>query len=128
MVTGVFYGAAAGASVAWPDSPGASALLIPVAGPWMKVFQTGCPDDDPNCSSFLMVTGAILAGLDGLGQAGGVGLMLEGLFLPTRLPSEPADTASLKPRGAFTTGSVTWRPVPLSSGGDGLGLGVIGIF
>src|SRR6478735_7260221 len=66
-VTAVFYAPAFGASYLWPDSPGASDLRIPVAGPWMKLFQTGCPENNKDCSTFWMVTGAVLAGLDGLG-------------------------------------------------------------
>src|SRR5690606_7183928 len=37
LTTGVFYGAAAGMSYAYPDAPGAKDLRIPVAGPWMAI-------------------------------------------------------------------------------------------
>ena len=84
VMTGVFYAGAVGASYAWPDARGAEDLRIPVVGPWMKLFQTGCSDTTTSCNRFLIVVGAVLAGLDGLGQAGGIGLLLEGLFLPTQ--------------------------------------------
>src|SRR6478609_2429871 len=51
-VTAAFYAPAFGASYAWPDSPGAEDLRIPVAGPWMKLFQTGCAENDSDCSTF----------------------------------------------------------------------------
>ena len=71
-VTAAFYAPAFGASYLWPDSPGAEDLRIPVAGPWMKLFQTGCADNDSDCSTFWVVTGAIFLGLDGLGHPSAV--------------------------------------------------------
>lgn len=130
-ITAAFYAPAFGASYMWPDSPGAEDLRIPVAGPWMKLFQTGCPDNDSNCSTFWMVTGAILVGIDGLGQAGGVGILLESAFMTTREPSAKS-AVPLSGRVDFSErprASSLWiRPVPYHAGSDGLGLGVVGIF
>jgi hypothetical protein len=131
-ITALFYAPAFGASYMWPDSPGAGDLRIPVAGPWMKLFQTGCPENNSNCSTFWMVTGAVLAGIDGLGQAGGVGILLESMFMTTHEPP-PKGTVPLTGRLDFSahprTESKLWiRPVPYQAGGDGLGLGVVGVF
>ncbi len=130
-VTAAFYAPAFGASYMWPDSPGAEDLRIPVAGPWMKLFQTGCAENDSDCSTFWVVTGAIFVGLDGLGQAGGVGLLLESLFMTTREPgSVPPPAASLPSYRANVAPapSLTLRPVPYHAGRDAFGLGVIGTF
>ncbi len=130
-VTLGFYAPAFGASYLWPDSPGAEHLRIPVVGPWMKLFQSGCAADDPNCSTFWVVAGAIFAGIDGLGQAGGVGLMLESLFMTTREPSAATPPSAALPRlraATPRTPSFSLRPVPYHAGRDGFGLGVVGIF
>jgi hypothetical protein len=63
----------------------------------------------------LVITG-ILAGMDGVLQAGGLGLALESIFMPT---ASPKARASTKP---------SVRPVPIVAGGDALGLGVAGTF
>src|SRR5262245_49370920 len=54
-VTAAWYGAGYGFSALWPDAPGADDLRIPVAGPWMALADTGCADDDPDCSTFIVV-------------------------------------------------------------------------
>lgn len=149
-VTGVFYGAAVGASYFWPDARGAEDLRIPVVGPWMKLFQTGCSGTG-SCNHFWLAVGAVLAGLDGLGQAGGVGLMLEAVFLQTRQPvasfgstdwgvgfAGAVRRSDAKSAGGFAStprasvleprSSITWYPVPFTAGDDGVGLGVAGMF
>lgn len=128
VMTGAFYGAAVGASYFWPDSPGAADLRIPVVGPWMKVFQTGCSDTNPNCNKVFMVIGAVLAGLDGLGQAGGLGLLLEGIFLETRAPRTTAFTEPTRVPSDPLVSRRSFYPVPLLTGDDGIGLGVVGTF
>ncbi len=137
-ITAAFYAPAFGASYLWPDSPGAADLRIPVAGPWMKLFQTGCSDTEPDCSTFWIVTGAVFAGIDGLGQAGGVGIMLESIFMTTREPTQKSvPLSSFNGSGgrmdfSYRAGSGAnqlWlRPVPYHAGRDGLGLGLVGIF
>jgi len=116
-VTGVSYGLALGASYAFPDARMANELRIPVVGPWMAIADTGCRDDDPDCSTVLLVFTAVLAGMDGVLQAGGLGVALESLFLPTAAP---------KPRASSTTPTI--RPVPVVAGRDSVGLGVAGTF
>jgi hypothetical protein len=116
-ITGVSYGLALGASYAFPDARMANELRIPLAGPWMAIADTGCRDDEPDCSTVLLVFTAVLAGMDGVLQAGGLGVALESLFLPTAAPKPPA--SSVAP---------TLRPVPYVAGRDALGLGVAGTF
>jgi len=123
-----WYGAALGGSYLYPTARGADELKIPIAGPWMSLAKTGCPETTPDCSTFWMVVGAVLKGLDGIGQAGGVFIVLEGLFLPTVQP--PAKSAQLETRGSVSLDSENRRSVvvlPTAMPG-GLGLGVAGLF
>jgi hypothetical protein len=123
-ITAGFYGAALGSSYLWPESPGAEDLRIPVAGPWIALADTGCPDHDPNCKKFMVVIRAVLTTLDGIAQAGGLGVALESAFMPT------------KSRRAASTESPTWRPlkprrvraVPFTGGRDAVGIGIVGRF
>lgn len=125
----VWYGAALGGAYLYPTANGADELRIPIAGPWMSLAETGCPSTTPNCSTFWMVVGGILKGFSGLGQAGGVLVMIEGLFLPTVEPPAQASSArwQLKPaeRSTFQASNVVVLPAPLPGGA---GLSVLGLF
>jgi hypothetical protein len=116
--TAVWYGAALGFSYWFPDAPGADDLRIPVAGPWMALADTGCAEDDPDCSIFIVILRAVLTTVDGVGQAGGVLVIAESLFLTTQ-------TFAPRPRASR---ALELRPVPLVTGKDGVGFGVIGRF
>ncbi len=119
--TAVSYGLALGASYLWAEDElrGSKDLRIPIAGPWMALSKTGCPTSDPGCSTVTLVIGAILEVFDGVAQAGGLGIIGEGLFL---------NTSSGKPaRKAELTGP-TVRAVPFNFEKGGVGLGVIGTF
>lgn len=118
--TAAWYGAAVGFSYLWPDAPGAEDLRIPVAGPWMALGDTGCADDNPNCSTFTVVLRAVLTAIDGVGQAGGLAVVIEGLFLPTA-PDVPVRDTRKPP-------ALRLRPVPVAIGKDTLGFGVVGQF
>lgn len=87
-VTGVFYGAAVGASAIWSEDPGASDLVYPLVGPWMKLGQTQLCNEDSgaDCNNGFQVAGAILLVFDGLGQAGGVALLVEGMLFGVGRP------------------------------------------
>lgn len=111
-----WYGAAWGHSLLEEDAPGAKDLRLPVVGPWMAVSQAGCSDGNPDCSKVWVVVRAILHVVEGVGQAGGLAVLGESLFLPTREPSHRA--ASTLPRV---------EPVPFVAG-DSLGLGLRGNF
>jgi hypothetical protein len=116
--TAAWYGLALGASYAWPDTVGAKDLRIPVAGPWMALSHSGC-GDVADCSKLIVVLRAIATTLDAIGQAGGVAIMAEGLFLPTQEPKRKR--AELKLNG------VQWRPT-FDAGKNTVGFGVLGVF
>jgi hypothetical protein len=119
-VTGVSYGLALGASYAWPSARTADELRLPIIGPWMAIADTGCTKDDPDCSTVLLVVTAIVTGVDGVLQAGGIGVAIESAFLPT-------SSGKSRPR-APRSASPSVRPVPILAGKDGIGLGVVGTF
>jgi hypothetical protein len=119
-VTGVSYGLALGASYAWPSARTADELKIPIAGPWMALADTGCAKDEPDCSTVLLIFAAVFTGVDGVLQAGGLGIALESAFLPTSSGKARAKAPpSLSP---------SVRPVPIVAGRDGVGLGLVGTF
>lgn len=111
-----WYGVALGWSYLEPDAPGATDLRIPVVGPWMAVGQAGCSKGNPDCSTAWVVVRAILQAMDGVGQAGGLAVIGESLFLPTREPVR-----------ARTSVAPSLRPVPFVAG-DALGFGFHGSF
>jgi hypothetical protein len=120
-VTGVSYGLVVGASYAWPNERNSRELRVPIVGPWMAIANTGCSKGDPDCSTVLLVFTAVLIGMDGVLQAGGLGMALEAAFLPT----STARAANTKSRAK---NAPTIRPVPYVAGRDTLGLGVVGTF
>lgn len=121
------YGLAVGASYLFPGARGADQLRIPVAGPWLALGETGCPADDPHCPIVPIVIRAVLTGLDGVMQAGGLFVMLEGAFMPTRrVAPEPS---ALLPSPRRSSHRAVWlRPAPLVAGRDGMGLALLGRF
>jgi hypothetical protein len=127
----VWYGGALAGAYLYPTANGADELKIPFAGPWMSLAQTGCPSTTPDCSTFWMVVGGIMKGFSGIGQAGGLFLMIEGLFLPTMQPKTSAERArwNLTPHADVATAPALSRVVvfPTSLPG-GAGLGVAGLF
>jgi hypothetical protein len=123
--TAGWYGAALGFSYLFPDAPGANDLRIPVAGPWMALADTGCRDDEPDCSQFIVILRAILTTMDAIGQAGGVAVMGEALFLPTQeaAPEKPRRRRRLKRESHLRV-----TPTPMVTGKDGVGFGISGQF
>lgn len=112
------YGAGYLCASAWPEVPGSDDLKIPIAGPWISLVNNDCSPDDPDCGALLYVRGFLLI-VDGLAQAGGLGIAGEGIFMTTesrsaRAPSEEAP-------------AVVLRPVPVVTA-HSTGLGVAGIF
>lgn len=119
-VTAGFYGAALGASLIWQNGPWAPEMRIPFAGPWMAMSDFKCGSVEPNCGTALVVVRYVLASIDGIGQAGGVLIALESLFLPVQ--SAARAKAPALPKHARV------RPVPFVAGRDAIGLGVVGAF
>ncbi|MBN2192157.1 MAG: hypothetical protein JW751_05025 [Polyangiaceae bacterium] len=110
-MTAGFWALSLGASSLHPDAPGASSLAIPVAGPWMALAETGCPDDEPDCALFPVVLRAVLTSIDAVAQVGGLAIASESAWLRTA------------PRNK--TG---FRATPMAFGRAGVGLGVRGRF
>jgi hypothetical protein len=127
--TAVSYGLAVGASYLFKpeDLNGSKDLRIPLAGPWMLLGKTGCPTSTPDCSKVTLVIGAILSIFDGVAQAGGLGIVGEGLFLNTSSKPAPRKAQAGLTSLADATGP-TVRAVPFNFGKDGVGLGVVGTF
>lgn len=132
LTTGIFYGAAAGMSYAYPDTPGAKDLRIPVAGPWMAIANNGCRPDEPDCSRVWVVVRGILMALDGLGQAAGIGMMIESLVLPTQeqapVPRRQPRAPDIEEEAPPPEGPLFQIPVPTVIGRDGVGVGWGGVF
>jgi hypothetical protein len=131
--TGVFYGAAAGLSFAYPDVPGIKNLRIPVVGPWLAIGNGGC-GTDTDCTNLLLAARVLLMALDGVAQAGSVAVMFEGLFMPTQeAPSAPATETPRegpppnKPSPGGGEKNLFFVPGPMTVGG-GVGLSVVGRF
>jgi len=140
--TAVFYGLAQPFSYVWPDSPGMTDLRIPVVGPWMALSNNTCPEGTPDCSTIWLVARGVLEVLDGIGQAGGLGIALEGLFLKTgpnaasrpdapsqpQKKKQPAPPPSENPLTPGTPGNLFYIPKPMVVGQQGVGLGILGVF
>ncbi|HEY4103046.1 MAG TPA: hypothetical protein VGM44_04110 [Polyangiaceae bacterium] len=119
--TAGWYGLALGASYIWPDTIGAKDLRIPVAGPWISFAHSGCGPVQ-SCSEVIVVLRSIATAIDGVGQAGGVFLMTQGLFLSTQEPRAKRASLSFKPvRG------VEMQPT-LDAGKNSVGFGLLGVF
>jgi hypothetical protein len=116
--TTAWYGASVGLSYLWPEQRGAADLRIPVAGPWMALAQTGCPEEDPNCSTFGLVLSGMLNVISGVCQAGGVLVMAEGLFLP-----EASAETDTKPRQATSVSAVSVAAGPMGAKAWGIAIG-----
>jgi len=134
--TAVFYGLAQPFSYIWPDAPGSRDLRYPVVGPWMAIGRDQCP---PNygCSTVWSVIRIILSTVDGFGQAGGLGVALEGIFMPTEHEVEAQPGTPKKPRRpspatpeqpSSTPGNLFYLPRPINVGQSGVGLGIGGMF
>jgi hypothetical protein len=108
-----WYGAAVGTSYIWPDAPNSHDLRLPVVGPWMALGDVGCGPRESNCTTVSVIARTALAVVSGVGQAGGLLAIVEGLAMDT------GPSASAVSRGADTTRGTSWSaaPVVLSGGG-----------
>jgi hypothetical protein len=120
-----WYTAAIIPSFSFPHAQGARELRYPVVGPWMSLAESKCETGNPHCDSTVMVViRAVLTALDGVGQAGGLALMVEGAFMRTARNSPAVATPKQTKRSA------RWevRPVPLLADHGGVGVGLAGRF
>jgi hypothetical protein len=119
--TAAWYGLALGSSYIWPDTVGAKDLRIPVAGPWIAVAHSGC-GEVVDCHKVIVVFRAIATVIDGIGQASSLGLIAQGLFLPTQEPKRvtPAERDQ---------GALRFHVQPsFDAGKNSVGFGVLGVF
>ena len=132
-----WYGAAVGTSYIWPDAKNARDLRIPVAGPWMALGNVGCSSKETKatCSDGIVVLRTTLAVLSGIGQAGGLFAVLEGLFLDTgsaggNSPAAPPQgdaPRTERPQTLQQRRAPAWAAVPVVLP-DGAALQVVGQF
>jgi hypothetical protein len=125
VVTVVWYGAALGTSYLWSDSPSASALRIPVAGPYMALAKTGCGSQEVGCGTLTVVIRTLFTSLSAVGQVGGLLAMAEGALLPTAAAER--DVSSVF-RLAGESGEAEVRLEPAQVGASDLGLSLTGAF
>jgi hypothetical protein len=99
-VFAVSYGLSAMSAALWPGTPGSKWLYAPVIGPWGALATGGCSEDDPDCTPILVVR-SVLYVLDGLVQAGALGLLGEGIFMTTEAEADTPE-APEAPEGSRT--------------------------
>jgi len=100
-----------------PDVPGSGALVIPIVGPWIALGKNACLE----LRGFLLV-------VEGIVQAGGLGLIAQGLLLKTE--SGGGDHKDRKKAAGLLEvkhGDFRMRPMPITSGRMN-GLGLTGTF
>jgi hypothetical protein len=124
-LTAGWYGASVGTSYLWPDAPNAKDLRLPVVGPWMALGNVGCGDAESGCSTGTVIARTVLGVVSGVGQAGGLFAIVEGLLMDTgstssAAPSGPGERTS----GARSGPVASWSaaPVMLPDGGAGVEL------
>jgi hypothetical protein len=144
FITGAAWGFAFAASRGWPENqchitvagpfdahgqpcvsgpPGSAQLGIPVVGPWIALGKSGCASDEPNCDSARVGARGVGYVVDGIVQAAGVALFIQGLVMKTDAISSGKKPASL----SFRYGDVKFDPIPLVSHGMS-GVGITGTF
>ncbi len=137
--TAGFYAAAQPFSYAWPDAPGSKDLRIPVAGPWLAVKNNGCSEGNPDCSRFWVWTRGILTAIDGMGQAGGLLIALEGIFIktsdeepvtevPKGAPRPSTEAPEGAPKDEPPPRNLFIAPTPMGVGDSGIGISISGLF
>jgi hypothetical protein len=124
-LTAGWYGAAVGTSYLWPDAPNSSDLRLPVVGPWMALGDTGCGSRESSCTTLMVIGRTALAVVSGVGQAGGLLAIVEGVFMNTGsgAPAAPAPAAS-----SSVGREPAWAAVPVALPDGGAGIQFVGSF
>ena len=125
-LTAGWYGAAVGTSYLWPDAPNARDLRVPVVGPWMALGDVGCGGKEVDCSTGTAIARTVLAVVSGVGQAGGLFAVLEGLLMDTG-STTPAAPNGKRPDGASPGPVSSWSAAPVMLQ-DGAGIELFGRF
>lgn len=102
----VGYGLGLGTSYIWDGAPGMDSLRTPLIGPVGAIADSRCGANEGSaCSTPTVVVRAILAGLSGLAQVGGIGVLTEGVVMHTE--ERPAPRAQASQWYALPTASKT---------------------
>jgi hypothetical protein len=112
-LTAGWYGAAVGTSYLWPDAPNSHDLRLPVVGPWMALGDVGCGSKESSCGTVAVIGRTALAVVSGVGQAGGLFAIVEGLVMDTA-PSRAAASS-----GADGSSAPSWSAAPVMLTGGG---------
>jgi hypothetical protein len=141
VLTAGWYGAAVGTSYLWQDAPNAKDLRLPIIGPWVALVDVGCGDNESGCSTGTVIARTVLGVVSGVGQAGGLFAILEGLLMDTgsATPSAPAAPASPSagvqgertPRVSGAVASerlMSWSAAPVMLQDGGAGIEIFGRF
>lgn len=100
----VGYGLGLGTSYIWDGAPGMDSLRTPLIGSVGAIADSGCGANEGSaCSTPTVVVRAILAGLSGLAQVGGIGVLTEGVVMHTE--ERPAPRAQAPQWYALPTAS-----------------------
>jgi hypothetical protein len=135
-LTAGWYGVGVGTSYLWPNAENARDLRIPVAGPWMALGDVGCGSKERNCRDAIVVLRTMIAVLSGVGQAGGLLALAEGMFMNTgNVPSEAPGASppqgvpprTERPQSLKQSQRPSWAAVPVALP-DGAAIEVIGHF
>jgi hypothetical protein len=139
-VAGGFWGLGAASASIFDDQSGMRDLRTPVAGPWMAIANNRC--ESGGCS-LGDVARYIWFGFNGIGQVGGLALVLEAVLLRTGSSPEPAATPSgtTSPRPSLVPAPdspaappadpskpLFFLPMPIVVGREGVGVGWGGVF
>ena len=131
--TAGFYAVSLTLSYGFPEGSGIKHHRIPVAGPWMALASNSCSGDCNRFAFWLRNVGAVVMGL---GQAGGVLIALESLWVPTvdtdlaPPATRPKTTKPVdkRPDDSAPVQNLFLAPTPMGVGASGVGLNLSGTF
>lgn len=144
--TTAMWGLNYGLSYAYESNPGMTDLRVPVAGPWMALANNHCVD---GCG-FGFYFSQVYYVIAGLAQAGGLGVALESVLVPTASkndpprptikppplerepdgapPPSPSPSPSPTPTPGPSNQPLFYVPMPIHIGQAGVGVGWGGLF
>jgi hypothetical protein len=123
-----WYAAAVGMSFMWQNAPNASELRIPVAGPWLALADTGCGSKERECETAVVVFRTAVTIISGVGQLGGLLVLVEGLFVNSGTGGAPPTRPTAAGRDVRDWAGIDWSPTPVALPDGSLGIGVSGRF
>ncbi len=125
-LTVAWYAAAIGTSFMWRDASNASDLRIPVAGPWLALGDVGCGREERDCETAVVAFRTAVTIISGVGQLGGLLVLVEGLFMSSGAPAGAKPAATARDRSDWA--GIDWSPTPVALPDGSLGIGISGRF